>query len=974
MIMAAVVTASILRWQQTRKEHLLAAAQESLDSDQFEEAGALAQQWLSAYGDLAEALIIAAEASVGADRTEDARQYLSRLPDQPLDQAIRGHRMAASLNLQDGHADGAEYHLRKLLKLQPQLPFAVRSLSRLLSVEGRLWDAELLLTGLIHREQHSLEDLLMLGRSDEDFTAADEVARLIKADPENPLPLIGSARTAFHEQNFDLADKLLDRVLSSRPKMPEALAWKGWTLLHKREYEQLAEWQAGLPQAAERHPLIWVVRADWASESGDPRGAMRCYWEALKRDANNLQSNHRLALLLAGDGQPDAGKQFHERAKLLRQLNAIQKEVWPNRNNPRLLQSARGLESLRKTAELNEALGRLSEAMAFYALLAKAQPQTKAYRTSYATLRIQTAGMKVRTVRSANPALQIDLSSCDFPHARSKPTPAIAHRKQRSSVSSVQFDNQAAAVGINFSYFNDHDYDDTTALNGMPIYRANGGGVGSLDIDRDGWPDLIFTQGCEWPVTTGNSAYFDCLYRNTGRNQFQNVTQQCGLVESGFGQGVSAGDFDNDGFPDLYIANLGDNCLLHNNGDGTFSAVASPPTEDAFTNSCMIADVNGDSVPDLYDVNYVQRHGITDLCKTTEGPSRGCAPKNYQAAQDRLCLGSGSGQFTDVTIDSGIEIPDGYGMGIVAGNLDGSGTLSLFVSNDGRPNFWFQNESPPGDSPRFANKAITAGVGVTGDGMSQACMGIAVGDVDGDGHVDLFVTNFYEEHNTLYRQQAAGQFVDASNASSLAKPSMAYVGFGTQLVDADLDGWQDVIVSNGHIDDFRYRNIPFRMETLLFRNMGDGVFSKEFPAALGPYGSSAYLGRGMARLDWNRDGREDVTITHIQQPAALLTNQTNHVGHFLSIELVGTTASRDAIGCTVRVTAAGRQRVQLVIAGDGYQASNQRRLIFGLGTASVVDELTVVWPSKTSQTFSQPPIDSELVLVEGRSDVLLLKP
>ena len=967
------MTASALRWQQGGQEHQLAAAREALESGRFDEAAELAQQSLSAYGDLAEPLIIAAEASIGAGRNEDARRYLSRLPDVPLAPAMRGHRMAASLNLRNGHADGAEHHLRKLLELRPQLPSAVRSLSRLLSVEGRLWEAEPFLTGLINREQHSLEDLLMLGMSDEDFIAADEVDQLIKSDPGNPLPLISSARTAFHAQNFDLADTLLDRVLSSRPQMIEALVWKGWTLLYKQQHEQLANWQTRLPQVAESHPLIWVVRADWASESGDSEGAIRCYWEAIRRNANNLQSNHRLAQLLTNDGQPDAAAHFQKRAQMLRQLNAIQKEVWPNRNNPRLLESTRGIEALRKTAELNEALGRLSEAAAFYAVLAEAQPRTPAYRTKYAALRIQTAEMKERTLPSANPALQIDLSSCEFPHARSKTKPAITDRKRPSSASPVEFDNQAVAVGIEFSYFNDHDYNDLTASNGMPIYQANGGGVGSLDIDSDGWPDLVFTQGCEWPLRTGGTECYDCIYRNTGRNQFRDITHLCGLVESGFGQGVSAADFDNDGFSDLYIANLGDNCLLHNNGDGTFSAVAGPPAADAFTSSCMIADVNGDAVPDLYDVNYVQRRGIEDLCQTSEGTSRGCAPKNYQAAQDRLCLGSGSGRFTDITSGSGIEIPDGYGMGIVAGNLDDSGTLSLFVSNDGRPNFWFTNESQPGDSPRFVNKAITAGVGVTGDGKSQACMGIAAGDVDGDGHIDLFVTNFYEEHNTLYGQQASGQFVDASNASGLAIPSMAYVGFGTQLIDADLDGWRDVIVTNGHVDDFRYRDIPFAMETLLFRNMGDGVFSKEVPATLGSYGSDAFLGRGMARLDWNRDGREDVVITHIQQPAALLTNQTAQVGHFLSIALVGTSASRDAIGCTVRVTAAGRQRVQQVMAGDGYQASNQRRLIFGLGTATVVDELAVIWPSNVSQTFSQPSIDRELVVIEGRDDLLLIK-
>lgn len=254
-------------------------------------------------------------------------------------------------------------------------------------------------------------------------------------------------------------------------------------------------------------------------------------------------------------------------------------------------------------------------------------------------------------------------------------------------------------------------------------------------------------------------------------------------------------------------------------------------------------------------------------------------------------------------------------------------------------------------------------------GKAQASMGVAADDADGDGLIDLFVTNFYNEYNTLYRQLPGGVFADVSNTARLKEPSLAKLGFGTQFIDADLDGWPDLVVANGHVDDFRSHGIPYRMQPQFFANVGAGRFT-ELPAEqLGGYFQQELLGRGLARVDWNRDGREDFVVSNLNSPACLVTNQTPETGHFLAIQLRGVESNRDAIGAVVKITAKGVTRTKQLTAGDGYQASNQRQLLFGLADNVTVDVLSVRWPSGREQTFQNIPVDSEFMLVEGRTEL-----
>ena len=258
-----------------------------------------------------------------------------------------------------------------------------------------------------------------------------------------------------------------------------------------------------------------------------------------------------------------------------------------------------------------------------------------------------------------------------------------------------------------------------------------------------------------------------------------------------------------------------------------------------------------------------------------------------------------------------------------------------------------------------------AGVAVDADGMSQACMGVAVGDADGDGLPDLYVTNFYLESNTLYRQIAPGQFADVTRRARLRDPSFAMLGFGTQFLDADLDGLEDLVVTNGHIDDLTSIGDPYKMPTQVYRNLGRGRFTEVSARSLGSFFEKHHLGRGLARLDWNRDGLDEFVVSHLEEPAALLLNSSESIGHSLAIQLRGTRCNRDAIGAIVQLSVGHRQVTRQLTAGDGYQASNERQLIFGLGDATEIDELTVRWPAGPTQSWNHLTADQLLLIIEG---------
>ena len=440
---------------------------------------------------------------------------------------------------------------------------------------------------------------------------------------------------------------------------------------------------------------------------------------------------------------------------------------------------------------------------------------------------------------------------------------------------------------------------------------------------------------------------------------------------------MTVGDVSQDGFADLYVANIGSNSLFLNNGDGTFIDVTrvSGAAGAEWTSGCVLADINGDTLTDIYAVNYLGGDALRTRRCLKFSPNR-CAPDQYPSESDRLYLNKGDGHFQEITESAGIIDVDGRGLGIVAADFDDSHRISLFVGNDMTYNFLFVNQTAVrGAAPSFSERAAFAGSGGRfASDAPKASMGIAVGDANGDGLFDLFITNFYRESNNLYVQRPDHAFSDATRAANLEEPSIQMLGCGTQFLDGELDGFLDLIVTNGHVHDPLEQGIPYQMSPEFYSNAGRGKFVKLSPRTVGEFFGGKYLGRALARLDWNRDGLEEACISHLTSPVALLQNRTRDPGRYLAVSLVGVDCDRDAIATTVRVISGERSWVRQLTAGDGYQCSNQRQLVFGLGMLEHVDRVEVNWPSGRRQFFSDVTVGRQYVIVEGRPHLYDIAP
>ena len=332
-----------------------------------------------------------------------------------------------------------------------------------------------------------------------------------------------------------------------------------------------------------------------------------------------------------------------------------------------------------------------------------------------------------------------------------------------------------------------------------------------------------------------------------------------------------------------------------------------------------------------------------------------------------MFLNRGDGSFQDITAPSGVVAEDGIGLGVLVADFDGVDGLDLFVANDARANYFFLNQGRDESLPVFEDQAVLRGIALSGSGRAQACMGVAADDMNQDGLLDLFVTNFYADYNTMYRQQRGCIFEDATHPAGLQTVSYDRLGFGTQFLDADLDGLSDLVLTNGDVVDFssvtpgrQYAQAP-----QFLKNLGKGKFAEVPGSQLGEFFQQQHIGRGLARLDWNRDGREEFVVSHIGSEARLLTNTTPTSGSYLDVRLVGTRSNRDAIGATVVVeTDVGRWTKQWT-AGDGYMASNQRNRIFGLGSSQSIQQVTVLWPSHHTDTLQVDGLNRSLLIIEG---------
>jgi hypothetical protein len=519
----------------------------------------------------------------------------------------------------------------------------------------------------------------------------------------------------------------------------------------------------------------------------------------------------------------------------------------------------------------------------------------------------------------------------------------------------------SAAAGI--TYF----YESGASDRRLFIADTMGGGVGLIDFDGDGWLDIYLVNGCSLPFYVKNPTAPNILYRNQRDGTFRDVTASAKVAGRGYGMGCTVGDYDNDGDDDLFVTGLRGTILYRNRGDGTFEDVTNSAGvfSDRWTTAAGFGDLDGDGDLDLVVVTYVDV-SLDDehMCRDNAGRPIHCSPGYYPAQADLLYRNNGDGTFTEVSQSSGFVAENGRGLGLAIADLDADGKLDIFVANDASPNFLFRNQG----GLRFEEIGAEAGVATNGSGLATASMGVIAEDLDGDGRIDLFITNLVNESSTLFRNQGGMLFIDATLASGLDAPSRPKTGFGDAVLDVDNDGYLDLFVANGHVDHRPWANSPMNQTALFFWGRDRGRFEVATASDASSYFARKIVGRGVAAGDLDNDGRVDLVVIHRDAPAALLWNRAK-AGHWLGIRLRGSPSGRTPIGSQVTCRIGGRTLVRWLTSGTGYLSTHDPRLWFGLGDATRIDRLEVKWPSGRVQSWTALSADRLLTIVEA-SDTL----
>ncbi len=946
--------------------------------------------WLVVSGRRFQSGLAEARQLMDADRFPEARRLLISLPSRWSNDPEFAYRLGVC-----SHAGGdIAAAMAAWSRVEPRSAWGPRAgLARartLVGDLGRFGDAEVILEGLLKdagpsrdEVRHTLAELYFWeGRR-------DEVGRLIEkawrnsADPvidlrdhwraETSPTLIEQVRWEVDRAGRSAPDD--DRVWLARAslavqagRMDEAASWL--ERCSSRRPEDPSVWHARLARARtvgdldEARRALAHLQADRYSE-GD-RLALRA-WIASRRgdSATERRTLEQLVTVVPGETEAldrlasmawESGE--HERAQQYRRRKA---SIDASKDRYRLLLDKTITPAqFAELGTLAESLGRYFEAEGWWTLRARSAPSDRS--APDALSRLQRRSVSPPPPRGVTMAQQ--LADVD-PELR-----GVIDRTEPPRLSSTslapRFVDRADLAGLRFVFENGRSPQ-------RQIPETTGGGVGLLDYDGDGWLDVYLVQGGVFPPDPARPSTGDRLFRNRRDGTFEDVTIASGIARlaHGYGHGITVGDFDNDGHPDLFLTRWRSYALYRNRGDGTFEDLtdrAGLGGDRDWPTSAAFADLDNDGDLDLYVCHYlVWDEKNPTLCKrtTVAAPSERvepgqdhnyCTPRPFPALPDHL-FRNDWGRFLDVTAEAGIVDQNGRGLGVVAADLDEDGWVDLFVANDTTANYLWHNNG----GMKLEELGVAAGVACNAAGAYQAGMGTAVGDLDGDGRPDLFVTNFYGESTTFFRNLGAGMFSDQTVPIGLAGPTRFLLGFGISMLDANNDGRLDLAIANGHVNDDR-PDYPYAMPALLLTGGKDGHLIETTPSADDPW-AVPRIARGLAVGDLDNDGRVDVLLVAQKSPLAYLHNQTTG-GHWLTLLLEGTASNRDAIGAVVTVTAGGRRRREWRYGGGSYQSSSDPRIHFGLDE-DVVEQVEVRWPSGRVDRFGRLEADHGYRLREG---------
>src|SRR5437588_6325495 len=541
--------------------------------------------------------------------------------------------------------------------------------------------------------------------------------------------------------------------------------------------------------------------------------------------------------------------------------------------------------------------------------------------------------------------------------------------KMPASAVSAQFVDVTRAAGIDFHL-----------TCGSPekryIMESMCGGIALFDYDNDGWIDIFLVNGSTLEDLRSGKCHASKLYRNNHDGTFTDVTAKSGLSYCGWGVGVAVGDYDNDGWEDLYITYLDGAVLYKNNHDGTFTDVtakAGVGNPGRWGTSAAFGDYDNDGQRDLYirnyldlDLDHLPEFGSGPFCQY-RGIPVSCGPRGLKGARDRLYHNNGDGTFTDVTEKLNIDPGGYYGLGVLWLDYDKDGCLDLYISDDSSPSMLYHGDCKGG----FTEVGVEAGVAYSADGREQAGMGVDSADYDNDGWPDIAKANFSDDSNNLFHNDHDGRFTDLAGPSGFGPISIPFLGFGVKFLDFDNDGWKDIFVANGHVNpqvDGHSFGVSYAERPLLFRNLGKGKF-EEIGLHAGAPLARRYVARGAATADFFNDGREDLLVSVLDGSPFLLRNESAKSNHWLRIKTVGTRSNRDGFGARVEVKAASLTQSAEVRANSSFESASDPRLHFGLGAATQATSIEVHWPSGVVDRIGAVPANQEITIEEGKGMV-----